>query len=354
MAIPHNIIRTRRTLERLAVLAVLCTAPLWASATHAEGGPPQGLPVKAVSVSVGPVTDEITAVGSLRANEAVMLRPEIEGRVSAIHFTEGRMVKAGTLLLSIDPAVYQATFAASNADAQLNQSRYKRAEELFKKKLISQQALDEARANTAMSDAHRAGDQARLVKTELRAPFTGIIGLRWVSPGDYIKAGQDIARIEDIATLKLDFRLPEQYLPRLHSGQIVKARVDAYPDAFQGEVYAVETALDEQTRSALVRARVLNPETRLRPGMFARVSLALTTRSDALQVPEQAIVPKGGSSLVFRVVQGKVAVTPVTTGVRQKGMVEITKGLAATDQVITDGQIKLQDGMPVTVMGTGK
>lgn len=335
-----------------AVLAlILNVAFISRAGAQTPAGKPQGLPVKAVPVKVSTVTTEVSAVGTLLANESVMIRPEITGRVAAIHFSEGQPVAAGAKLVTIEPGEYQAQLAASSADAKLNRQRYQRAEELFTKGFISSQALDEARGNLDKSMAREAEDRARLAKTQLRAPFSGIVGLRQVSPGAYVQPGRDIARLEDLSRIKLDFRVPEVYLNKIRQDQEVGVKVDAFPnEQFRGRIYAVEPVVDEQTRTVLLRARIPNPALKLRPGMFARVRLTLGARANAMVIPEQAIVPKGQDSFVFRVVAGKARLTKVRIGQRGPGEVEILDGVAAGDTVVTDGQIKLQDGAPVTVM----
>lgn len=315
-------------------------------------GKPMAMPVRIAPVKQGPVSVEVTAVGTLIANESVVIRPEIAGRVTAIHFAEGQTVAAGAKLVSIDAAEVQAQIAATEAELTLNRQRHERAVDLHAKNFISAQALDEARSNLARSTAKLAEDRARLRKSEIVAPFGGTLGLRQISPGAYVRAGDDIVRLEDISQVKLDFRLPETYLARLRRDQTVVLAVDAYPDqTYRGRTYAVEASLDEKTRTALVRARVPNPEGRLRPGMFARVSLTLETRAAALTIPEEAIVPRGGQTFVFRVVDGKAVMTQVETGARQPGSVEIVKGLAAADRVVTDGHQKLQNGTAVMPAG---
>jgi membrane fusion protein (multidrug efflux system) len=172
-----------------------------------------------------------------------------------------------------------------------------------------------------------------------------------VSEGAFVAAGTDIARLEKIDALKLDFRVPETFLAQLKPGQAVRIAVDAYAGAeFRGAVYAIEPAIDEQTRTVLVRARVANARAQLRPGMFARVLLTLGVRPDAVWIPEQAIVPRGQDSFVYRVVGGKAELVKVRTGLRRVGEVEIVDGLAAGEQVITEGTQKIGPGSPVTVM----
>jgi membrane fusion protein (multidrug efflux system) len=280
-----------------------------------------------------------------------MIRPERDGRIAAIPFSEGQTVRAGEKLVALDTAEIEAQLAAAKSELTLNASRLKRAQELHEKKFISAQALDDAREAVNQSAARHAEVKARLDKSAVIAPFEGVAGLRQVSPGAYVKAGQDIARLEGIGTLKLDFRVPEVYLGRIRARQEVLVRVDAFPsEQFQGEIYAIEPAVDEQTRTVLLRARVPNPGARLKPGMFSRVALVLETRENALIVPEQALVPQGASRFVYRYADGKAALTRVELGLRRPGEVEVRSGLAAGDAIILDGQLRLKDGAPVTVV----
>lgn len=306
------------------------------------------MPVRIASVTQTTVTNTATAVGSLIANESVVVRPEIAGRVTAIHFKEGERVNVGAKLLSLDSAEVEAQRAASDADLVWNQQRYDRAQELYRKNFISSQALDEARANLARSKARIAEDDARLRKSEVKAPFAGTLGLRMISPGAYVKAGEDIVRLEDTSVMKVDFRIPETYLARLKPNQEVTLHVDAFPErSFKGRTYAFESSIDEKTRTVLVRARVANIGGALKPGMFARVSVVLESFANALVVPEEALVPRGGQVFVFKVVDGKALLTPVETGSRTPGQVQILKGLVADDRVVTDGHQKLQNAMMV-------
>ncbi len=328
--------------------------PQPAPAAKPAAGPARALPVKVAVVRSDTVTDSLTAVGTLLANESVMIRPEIDGRIEAIHFREGQLVRKGDRLVSLDAAEVEAQLASAVAAASLNRSRLKRSEELFQKKFISAQALDEARENLNQTNAREAEIRARLAKTLIRAPFEGIAGLRQVSPGAYARAGQDIARLEGIGTLKLDFRVPETYLRQIRNGQSLTVTVDAYAgESFSGAIYAIEPSVDEATRTVLLRARLPNPGVRLKPGMFARVSLVLAQRENALLVPEQAIVPRGDGQFVFRVVEGRARLTKVETGLRRPGEVEVTSGLEAGQTIVADGQLKLQDGAAVSLPKPG-
>lgn len=325
--------------------------PQLPAAKSAAAGPARTLPVKAALVRKGAVTDSVSAVGTLLANESVMIRPEIDGRIEAIHFQEGQVVRKGDKLVSLDASEVEAQLASAMAAANLNRSRLKRSEELFEKKFISAQALDEARENLNQTNARESEIRAKLAKSVVRAPFEGVTGLRQVSPGAYAKAGQDVARLEGIGVLKIDFRVPELYLSKIRVGQSLAVTVDAYPgETFTGTIYAIEPSVDEATRTVLIRARLPNPGVRLKPGMFARVNLTLEQRDNALLVPEQALVPRGSERFVFRIIDGKAVSTRVEIGLRRPGEVEIVSGLQEGQVIVADGQLKLQDGAAVAVM----
>ena len=321
----------------------------------ATAGPARAMPVRAAAAKASPAVDEAGAVGTLRADEAVTIRPEIAGRVAEIGFAEGQAVRRGALLVKLDQAELAAVLASSRTQAQLDKQRLERAEDLFKKNFISGQALDEARSAHARSVAKQREDEARLAKTEMHAAFPGVVGLRQVSEGQYVAAGTDIVRLEKIDQLKLDFRVPESFIGRLKPGQPVQVRVDAWPErSFSGSVYAIEPGIDEQTRTILLRARVANTDVRLRPGMFARVQVQLGVREKAVWIPEAAIVPRGQDSYVFRVVGdakgGKVELVKVRTGARKVGEVEVLGGVAAGDLVVTEGVQKIGPGAPVVLL----
>ena len=190
----------------------------------------------------------------------------------------------------------------------------------------------------------------------MRAAFPGVAGLRQVSEGQYVAAGTDIARLEKIDQLKLDFRIPESFVGKLKTGQPIKVLLDAYPnDVFAGSVFAIEPAVDEQTRTVVLRARVANAGLKLRPGMFARVQVQLGVREKAIWIPEAAIVPKGQDITVFRVTAGPngggtVDVVRVQTGARKVGEVEIVKGLDVGDLVVTEGTQKVGPGSAVSLV----
>ncbi len=317
----------------------------------AQGGPGGQMPPTAVeTVQVAPqsLSSTISAVGTLKANEAVTVRPEVAGKIEKVHFEDGQRVAAGAPLFTLDASLVRAEVREWQATRDKSQRDAKRADELSAQKLISQQDVDAKRSELAVNDARLSSAKTRLAKTTITAPFEGVVGLRQVSPGEYVEAGQALVDLVQLDPLKLEFRVPEIHLGKIAAGQAVTVQLDAFPgEKFPGTVYAVDAMVDPQARNVALRAVLDNDDGRLRPGLFARVTLELGSRDDALLVPEQAMWPQGDKQFVYVVKGGKAELVEVTTGTRANGKVEIVKGLEPGAQVITAGQLKIGPGSPV-------
>jgi membrane fusion protein (multidrug efflux system) len=291
---------------------------------------------------------EITVVGTLNSNEAVVVTAEIAGRVTEIAFDEGHRVSAGQLLVRLDRSILKAQRDRAEASLTLSRANRERADVLLKNAAISKREWDEASAQWQLDEANLRLAQVQLDKTVLRAPFDGVLGLRYVSEGGYVQTGQPIVTLDDTDLLKVDFRVPEVFSSNLKIGQTVEVGVDAAPKrTFYGKVYAIDPKVDVSGRSLLVRGKIPNSDHVLRPGMFARVLLVIEEKPNTLMIPEQAIISRGGGQIVYTVVDGKVVEAAVTVGLRRRGLVEITEGLTPGDTVITAGQIKVRPGSPV-------
>lgn len=352
----------KKTVLVLLLLAVVTGVGLWYSAPKQQAGapapapqaqgaaPPPAVAVEAAKVTVGSIAREITAVGSLRSDESVVIRPEIAGRIRAISFEEGTRVNKGQLLIKLDDTTLGADLAQAQANLALSRANADRAVRLATQGAGTERARDEAEAKLRVDQAKVEQSRAMLEKTQIHAPFAGIVGLRTVSVGAYVQPGQDIVNLEAIDPIKVDFRVPEVFLPAVREGLTVIVTADAYPGRqFKGAVYAVDPALDPQGRALLVRARIANADSALRPGQFVRLALKVDEVQNAITIPEEAIVPRGEQQTVYRVVEGKAQTTPVKTGKRAKGMVEVVEGLSAGDMVVTAGQMKLRPGAAVNV-----
>ncbi len=319
--------------------------------TKAGSSAQRGIPVESAKAEVMKISQEIRAVGTLNSNESVVIAAEIAGRVTGIDFQEGQRTGAGQVLLRLDSSIYGAQRDRAQASLSVSLADWERAQALFKEKAISQRELEEARAQWKLDEASLRLAEVQLGKTVLKAPFGGVLGLTYVSIGEYIQPGQPIVTLDDTDPIKVDFRVPEVYSSSLYPGQTVQVSIDAAPGRiFSGEVYAVDPAVDPKSRSLLVRAKVPNKDETLRPGMFAQIQLVMEEKPSALMIPEEALLSRGQDKLVYRVIDGVVAEAVVKTGQRQRGLVEITEGLSAGDTVITAGQIKVRPGMPVTLL----
>ncbi|AWJ87553.1 efflux transporter periplasmic adaptor subunit (plasmid) [Azospirillum sp. TSH58] len=320
-----------------------------AGAPAAGGTPP--MPVEASPVKVGTVSRQVTAVGSLLSSESVVIRPEVAGKVSEIAFQEGQAVKKGSVLIRLDDSIARATLAQAQASIAFSRAELSRAEELYRQRTGPARNREQALAKLQSDEAAVQLAKAQLEKLTLTAPFDGVLGLRKVSVGDVVAAGKDIVNLEAIDTLKLDFRVPELYLPTVRTGQTLKVAVDSFGGrTFDGTVYAIDPLVDVNGRAVVIRARVPNRDGTLRPGLFARVALTLDQTPNAVLVPEQAVSAFGNRQFVFKVVEGKAVQTTVTLGERRNAEVEITAGLQPGDVVVTAGQLKIRDGAPVVVV----
>lgn len=319
--------------------------PVAAAGSSAEPPPPM---VETAPITVERLTRKIEAVGSLRSNEAIVVRPEIAGRITEILFEEGQPVKKGQPLIRLDAAIAEAQLAQAEASLVLSRANYERAQDLYRRQVGTQRALDEAVAKLRADEAAAALAKATLDKMTIVAPFSGIVGLRRVSIGDYVTPGQDLVNLENIELLTVDFRIPEIYASLLAVGQIVRIRLDAIPDkVYEGKVYAIDPAHDPNGRAVILRARIANSDGRLRSGMFARVTLLVESRDEAIMVPETALVPMGDEQFVYRLSDGKAYLAKVKLGLRRHGKVEIVEGLNRDDIIVTEGALKLRDGATV-------
>lgn len=312
--------------------------------------PPAAMLVEAEQVKKAASGKEITAVGTVRADETVAIATEIAGRIASIHFSEGGRVAKGEVLLRLDAEISEAQRDEAQANLTLSTANYQRAEALLKEQAISEQEVDAARAQHLLHQAQLRLRNAELAKSVIVAPFAGVVGLRQVSPGSYVKEGTLIVTLDALDPVKVDFRLPESYANTIKVGQTLTLSVAALRgEALTGTVYAIDPQIDEKGRSLLLRARVANPKGQLRPGMFATIRLSAGTVGETLVIPEEAIVLQSSGQKVYRVVAGKVELVAVTTGKRRQGEVEILTGLQAGETVVTAGQLKIRPGSEVKI-----
>lgn len=294
----------------------------------------------------------VTAVGSLRSDESVIVRAEQSGRITALNFKEGQAVRAGQLLVQLDDSLARAELEQAKANQKLGKAKFDRAVELQQKNFISGQARDEAENVMRVADATVSLAEAKLTKLFIKSPFAGTVGLRSASVGDYVKDGQDIVNLEKTDPIKVDFKVPEIFQSKIRVGQTLSVALDALPGkTFSGVVYAMNPQLDTAGRALVLRAQMPNRSGDFKPGMFARVRLTIADSGETIVVPEQAVAMQGEDQVMYKVVDGRALRTKVEVGQRREGKAEIIEGIGAGDTIVVAGWQKLRDGAAVRAAG---
>lgn len=320
-------------------------------AGEGKGRGSQSVAVEAATAVATTSTQDLSGIGTLQSDESVQISSEIAGRVTELALSEGAPAAAGDILVRLDDALAVAELDDAQARYNLAQSNLERANSLAKSGNVTERARDEASTNAETSRAALELAKVRLSKHVIRAPFGGTAGMRKISPGAYITAGQPIVNLEKIDRLKIDFKLPELYLAQVANGQTIEITVDALPGrVFAGTIYAIDPHMDINGRALSIRARLDNPELVLRPGLFARIRVKGQVKRNVLVVPEAAIVPRGQDKIVYMVRDGQAVEAKVTIGNRSNGLVEILDGLAEDTMVVTAGQQMLRDGSRVEIV----
>ncbi|MEG8946709.1 efflux RND transporter periplasmic adaptor subunit [Rosettibacter firmus] len=307
----------------------------------------QPLVVKGIIIKEGYLQNKIFSNGTLMSNEEVELRTEIAGKITQILFEEGKYVKKGELLLKINDAELQATLKKNKSRETLARDKEYRYKQLLEKNLTSQQDYDVAlgELNSVLADIEYT--QAQIEKTEIRAPFDGIIGLRSVSVGSYISPQTRIATLQSINPMKVDFAVPQKYFGLIKPGKTVYIKISSTGKTYTGKVYAVEPKIDPNTRSVQVRAIVPNEKGELTPGAYVEIEIVLEEFNNAILVPSETIVPDIEGEKVFVYRNGKAVPQIVSTGIRTEKEVQILGGLNIGDTLIVSGIIQIKPNAPV-------
>ncbi len=335
-------------------------SPVAGTGASAKGGPGAGggpggpSPVEIAKPELISWPRSVTAVGTLRSDESMIVRSEVAGRIVSLNFQEGQRVGKGQVLVKLDESVPRAELEQARANQRLAKAKFDRAVELKEKNFISGQAKDEAENAVQLADANAKLVEARLQRLTITAPFAGAIGLRSVGIGDYVRDGQDIVTLDKTDPIKVDFKVPELFLSAAKQGQTLQIALDSVPNrAFTGIVTAINPQLDAAGRAVILRAQLPNRDGVLRAGMFARVRLLLSENADAITILEQSLAPQGDEQFVFRVVEGRAVRTKVEIGQRRDGRVEIVNGLTASDTVVAAGWQRIRDGAAVRPVSGG-
>lgn len=313
------------------------------------GGPGQmnrqALSVSGFLITPTTMTEFINSNGTLRADEEVDLSFETSGKIININFTEGTRVKKGDLLGKINDKPLQAQLEKLLAQQQLSEAKEFRQRSLLDRDAISQESYDQIETELRTIQADINLIRARISETELRAPFDGVIGLRYVSEGAYTNANTKIARLVKMSPLKLDFSIPERYSDKVKVGYPVTFTVD--DKQYQARVYAVDPKIEFNTKTVLLRAIFANKNEELMPGRYAGIVLQLEELNDAIAIPTEALVPEMEGEVVYVTRNGKAEVVKVSTGLRTEALVQVTEGLKFGDTLLTSGILQLRQSMPV-------
>jgi membrane fusion protein (multidrug efflux system) len=312
---------------------------------------PEPLKVATYVVKPAPFVETLAATGTLRADESVDLQVEVSGKVTSINFQEGGPVKKGDLLLKINDSELQAQRTRADFRKQIAELKERRLASLLQGGGVPQQDYDTALNELNVQKAEIALIDAQIAKTEVRAPFDGVIGLRFVSEGAFITATSNaavrIATLQALDRMKIDFNVPEKYSGRLRIGTPISFSVAGGSSRFKGEVYAIEPRVDVSTRTVLLRAVCVNAKGQLLSGSFASVECELPAVEDAILVPAGAVVPGLTSKTVFVIKDGKAERRTIETGTRTESMVQVMSGLSVGEQVIVSNIQQIRPGLPV-------
>jgi membrane fusion protein (multidrug efflux system) len=314
-----------------------------------SGMPAAKVPVDAIVIQPQLLDNRIFSTGTLLANEEVQLRPEISGRVTGIFFAEGSKVKKGDVLLKINDRELKAQLEGKGVEEKQASDLESRAHRLFEMKGISQEEYDKVANALKIIQVQKEVIQAQLAKTEIVAPFDGIIGLRYISEGSFVSTNMLVATMQDVDPMKVEFSVPEKYVKQIKKGTEISALVGDSKEEYKGVVYAVESKIDLETRTIKARAKIPNPHGDLIPGSFAKVNIALEQLPNAIVIPSEAVIPEMTGEKVFICVNGKARSVPVKTGIRTESSIQIVEGLNPQDTLIVTGLLLLSHDKVVEI-----
>ena len=332
--------------------------PLFASRSNVPGNPGPGsgpgggtgrqvLNVSGYLIKPIQMNDPVMSTGTLRPDEEVELSFETSGKIVGINFTEGTRVKKGDLLAKINDKPLQAQLQKLQAQIKLVEEKEFRQRSLLTRDAISQESYDQIVTELQTTQADINLIKARISETELRAPFDGIIGLRYLSEGSYATPSTKIARLVKISPIKIEFSIPERYAGEVNIGFPVSFDVD--DKMYQAAVYAVDPKIELNTKSIVIRALYPNKKEELKPGRYTSVTLLLSQIDNAIAIPTEALIPEMEGEMVYVYRGGKASSVKVTTGLRTESLVQVVNGLKFGDTLITTGILQLRQSLPVVL-----
>jgi membrane fusion protein (multidrug efflux system) len=309
----------------------------------------QALNATGFLIAPSKLSDLYRSIGTLKPAEVVELAFETSGKIVGINFTEGTRVNKGDLLAKINDRPLQAQLEKLEAQKKLVEEKEFRQRSLLTKDAISQESYDQIVTELQTNQADINLILARIAETELRAPFDGIIGLRYVSEGSYTNPSTKIARLVKIKPIKLEFSVPERYANQIKIGYPVTFSVEGINNSYKASVYAIEPQVDETTRTVVIRSLYPNSNEELSAGRSATITLLLSEIDNAIAIPTEALIPEMEGETVFVYRNGKAQSVKVTTGLRTESLIQITDGLKFGDTLLTTGILQLRHNLPVVL-----
>jgi membrane fusion protein (multidrug efflux system) len=348
--------KTKNILIVAAIVFVIAIALLPKILSSSEVGkntpgnkPDMIIPVKAHIVSLESLSNSVFTTGTILANEEVELRSEISGKIIKILFKEGSFVNKGALLIKINDADLQAQLRRAESKVKLSQEKEARQRQLHDGNLISQEEYDNTLGELNVSQADYDLIKAQIDKTEIRAPFSGVVGLRSVSEGSYVTPLIIMARLQNLNTIKVDFSIPEKYSTAVKAGDELEFKISGSETLFKAKVYAIEPKIDPGTRTLKIRAICSLSYKELIPGAFANVELNLKQTENTMLISTVAIVPELKGQKVYLYKNGIAVPQNVELGVREETRVQVVSGLSKGDTVITSGILQIRPGSKVNI-----
>jgi len=329
----------------------LCQYILSDDKVQDAAGSERVIAVEAFPAELSPMSKRITTVGLLRANNSVVIKSEMsggQGRIKKINFEQGTPVEKGDSLIEFEDTDLKARLSRAKAELQVKELDFNRVEQLLKQKIESQKKYDEVKGAMGMAQAQVEEAEANLLKAQIIAPFKGVAGIIEFSEGATVQNNQDLLKIVDESSMKVEFKIPERHVHDVGVGQIIELRVDAFKERlFKGVVEAVDSAIDTDTHSLSVRGAIPNKDSELKQGLFVNLDVITGEKGDVLQIEETAMHVKNDQEFVYIVEKGKAVQRGVLTGHRENGKIEIRSGLRRGQLVVTAGNV--QSGMRVKI-----
>ena len=338
----------------LVLLAIVFLPKLLSSSSKEENNvagnkPDQIIIVKAHIVSLETLSNSVFTTGTILANEEVELRSEVSGKIIKILFKEGSFVSKGDLLIKINDTDLQAQLRRAISKVKLSEEKESRQRQLRDGNLISQEEYDNTLGELNVNQADYDLIKAQIDKTEIRAPFSGVVGLRSVSEGSYVTTSTIMARLQNLSNIKVDFSIPERYFSSAKTSDELEFKISGSSNLFKAKVYAIEPKIDPGTRTLQIRAICSSAYKELIPGAFANVELSLKQTSDAILIPTVSIVPELKGQRVYLYKNGVVVPQAVEIGIREETKVQIISGLSNGDTVITSGILQIRPKSKVKI-----